>query len=105
MIYDIRLSGVMAGASASLSLDMDSIPLSNSTTKPRTFCTTASLFKLQNKKDRVEKKVASSNAASFGKLLNTSIFMRHTDGELGLGQSIRRDGSVCLQTCKQGLTS
>ena len=61
----------MVRASASLSLDKDSIPLSNSTT--------ASLFKLQNKKDRVEKKLGISIAVSFGKLLNTFIFMRHTD--------------------------
>ena len=88
----------MVRTSASLSLDMDSIFLSNSTT--------ASLFKLQNKKDRVEKKLGISNAVSLGKLLNTFIFMRHTEGGgLGLGQSIRRDGSVCLQTCNQSLTS
>ena len=62
----------MVRTSASLSLDIDSIPLSNSTT--------ASLFKLHNKKDRVEKKLGISNAVSLGKLLNTSIFMRHTEG-------------------------
>ena len=62
----------MVRTSASLSLDMDSMFLSNSTT--------ASLFKLQNKKDSVEKKLGISNAVSFGKLLNTFIFMRHTDG-------------------------